>query len=78
MAIARPLAVEREIMLFDEPTSSLDPDLVGEVPWGVRGLAEEGRTMIVVTHETGFARDLGNQVIVLRQESRGREIQAKF
>lgn len=67
VAIARALAMEPEIMLFDEPTSALDPELVGEVLRVMRGLAEEGRTMIVVTHEMAFARDVGNHVIFLSQ-----------
>ncbi|NVD41955.1 ATP-binding cassette domain-containing protein [Ensifer sp. HO-A22] len=67
VAIARALAMEPEIMLFDEPTSALDPELVGEVLRVMRALAEEGRTMIVVTHEMAFARDVGNHVIFLSQ-----------
>ena len=66
-AIARALAMEPEVMLFDEPTSALDPELVGEVLRVMRQLAEEGRTMIVVTHEIGFAREVSNQVIFLHQ-----------
>lgn len=66
-AIARALAVDPEVMLFDEPTSALDPELVGEVLGVMRGLAEEGRTMLVVTHEMAFARDVSNQVIFLHQ-----------
>ncbi|MNY42413.1 Octopine permease ATP-binding protein P [compost metagenome] len=54
-------------MLFDEPTSALDPELVGEVLRVMRSLAEEGRTMIVVTHEMAFARDVGNRVVFLSQ-----------
>ena len=54
-------------MLFDEPTSALDPELVGEVLRVMRGLADEGRTMVVVTHEMGFAREVSNQVIFLHQ-----------
>jgi arginine/ornithine transport system ATP-binding protein len=64
-AIARALAVEPEVMLFDEPTSALDPELVGEVLLVIRNLAHEGRTMIVVTHEMGFARDVSSRVIFL-------------
>ena len=67
VAIARALAMEPEVMLFDEPTSALDPELVGEVLKVMQGLAEEGRTMIVVTHEMGFARHVSNQVIFLHQ-----------
>ncbi|WQG59303.1 hypothetical protein RHM66_08890 [Pseudomonas sp. RTB3] len=63
MAIARALAMEPHIMLFDEPTSALDPELVGEVLKVIQGLAEEGRTMIMVTHEMSFARDVANRVI---------------
>ncbi|MFC3150822.1 ABC transporter ATP-binding protein [Litoribrevibacter euphylliae] len=66
-AIARALAMEPEVMLFDEPTSALDPELVGEVLKVMRSLAEEGRTMIVVTHEMAFARDVSNKVIFLHQ-----------
>lgn len=73
-AIARALAMEPEVLLFDEPTSALDPELVGEVLRVMRQLAEEGRTMLVVTHEMGFARELSSQVIFLHQgrvEERG-------
>lgn len=66
-AIARALAMNPEVMLFDEPTSALDPELVGEVLKVMRNLAEEGRTMLVVTHEMGFARDVSSQVIFLHQ-----------
>lgn len=66
-AIARALAMKPEVMLFDEPTSALDPELVGEVLKVIRSLAEEGRTMIVVTHEMGFARDVSSEVIFLHQ-----------
>ena len=69
MAIARALAMEPEVMLFDEPTSALDPELVGEVLKVMQGLAEEGRTMIVVTHEMGFARHVSNQVIFASREN---------
>ena len=64
-AIARALAMEPEVMLFDEPTSALDPELVGEVLQVIKTLAKEGRTMIVVTHEMGFARDVSSRVIFL-------------
>ncbi len=67
VAIARALAMHPEVMLFDEPTSALDPQLVGEVMKVMRMLAEEGRTMIVVTHEMGFARHVSTQVIFLHQ-----------
>ena len=67
VAIARALAMEPELMLFDEPTSALDPELVGEVLRVMRSLAEEGRTMIVVTHEMNFARDVANRVVFLDQ-----------
>jgi arginine/ornithine transport system ATP-binding protein len=66
-AIARALAVDPEVMLFDEPTSALDPELVGEVLGVMRDLAEEGRTMLVVTHEMAFARDVSNHVMFLHQ-----------
>ena len=65
VAIARALAMEPKVMLFDEPTSALDPELVGEVLAVMRGLAEEGMTMIVVTHEMGFARDAADEVIFM-------------
>jgi ABC-type histidine transport system ATPase subunit len=64
-AIARALAIEPRVMLFDEPTSALDPELVGEVLKVIQDLANEGRTMILVTHEMTFARDVSNQVIFL-------------
>ena len=67
VAIARALAMEPEVMLFDEPTSALDPELVGEVLKVMRDLAEEGRTMVVVTHEMGFAREVSNQLLFLHQ-----------
>lgn len=67
VAIARALAVEPEVMLFDEPTSALDPELVGEVLRVMQVLAQEGRTMLVVTHEMGFAREVSNHVIFLHQ-----------
>lgn len=67
VAIARALAMEPEVMLFDEPTSALDPELVGEVLKVMQQLAEEGRTMIVVTHEMGFARNIATQVMFLHQ-----------
>ncbi len=65
VAIARALAMEPEVMLFDEPTSALDPELVGEVLKVMRDLADEGRTMVVVTHEMGFAREVSNSAIFL-------------
>lgn len=65
VAIARALAMEPKVMLFDEPTSALDPELVGEVLEVMRKLAEEGMTMLVVTHEMGFAKEVGNQLIFM-------------
>ncbi len=65
VAIARALAMEPHVMLFDEPTSALDPELVGEVLSVMRNLAEEGMTMIIVTHEMGFAREVSNRVIFM-------------
>ncbi|MCB1366298.1 MAG: ATP-binding cassette domain-containing protein [Rhodobacteraceae bacterium] len=65
VAIARALAMKPKVLLFDEPTSALDPELVGEVLRVMRHLAEQGRTMIVVTHEMGFAREVSNKVIFL-------------
>ena len=67
VAIARALAMEPDVLLFDEPTSALDPELVGEVLLVMRQLAEEGRTMMVVTHEMGFARDVSNNVVFLHE-----------
>ncbi len=67
VAIARALAMEPEVMLFDEPTSALDPELVGEVLRVMQDLAQEGRTMVVVTHEMGFAREVSNQLIFLHK-----------
>jgi len=66
-AIARALAMRPKVMLFDEPTSALDPELVGEVLRVMRALAEEGRTMLVVTHEMSFARDVSSRVVFLHQ-----------
>jgi len=65
VAIARALAMEPTLMLFDEPTSALDPELVGEVLDVMKGLAEDGMTMIVVTHEIGFAREVCNRVVFM-------------
>ena len=67
VAIARGLAMKPEVMLFDEPTSALDPELVGEVLKVMRDLADEGRTMLVVTHEMSFARDVSSEVIFLHE-----------
>ncbi|PMY34176.1 histidine/lysine/arginine/ornithine ABC transporter ATP-binding protein [Pseudomonas sp. GW456-L14] len=82
VAIARALAMEPEVMLFDEPTSALDPELVGDVLKVMQDLAQEGRTMVVVTHEMGFAREVSNQLVFLHQglvEERGepREVLAR-
>ena len=66
-AIARALAMEPEVLLFDEPTSALDPELVGEVLKVIRSLAEEGRTMLVVTHEMGFSREVSDRVLFLHE-----------
>ena len=65
VAIVRALAMEPEVMLFDEPTSALDPEMVGEVLYVIKELAEEGMTMVVVTHEMGFAREVGNRVLFM-------------
>ncbi|MGN6332987.1 MAG: amino acid ABC transporter ATP-binding protein [Motilibacteraceae bacterium] len=65
VAIARALAMEPKLMLFDEPTSALDPELVGEVLDVMRGLAAEGMTMVVVTHEMGFAREVGDTLVFM-------------
>lgn len=66
VAIARALAMEPEVLLFDEPTSALDPEMVGEVLTVMRTLADEGLTMLVVTHEMAFARDVSNHVVFMR------------
>ena len=65
VAIVRALAMEPEVMLFDEPTSALDPEMVGEVLDVMKELADEGMTMVVVTHEMGFAREVGNRVLFM-------------
>jgi len=65
IAIARALAMEPEVILFDEPTSALDPEMVGEVLNVMKDLAKEGMTMIVVTHEMGFAREVGDRIIFM-------------
>ncbi len=67
VAIARALAMEPDVLLFDEPTSALDPELVGEVLKVMRDLAKEGRTMLVVTHEMGFAREVASRVMFLHK-----------
>ncbi|CAE6496318.1 unnamed protein product [Rhizoctonia solani] len=73
VAIARALAMEPKIMLFDEPTSALDPEMVGEVLGVMKQLAKEGMTMVVVTHEMGFAREVGDRVLFMEQ---GRVVEA--
>lgn len=65
IAIARALAMEPDVMLFDEPTSALDPEMVGEVLTVMKDLAKEGMTMVVVTHEMGFAREVGDRIIFM-------------
>ena len=67
VAIARALAMEPEVLLFDEPTSALDPEMVGEVLSVMQDLAQEGMTMLVVTHEMAFARDVSSQVVFMHQ-----------
>ena len=67
VAIVRALAMEPEVMLFDEPTSALDPEMVGEVLNVMQALAQEGMTMLVVTHEMAFARDVSNHVVYMNQ-----------
>jgi polar amino acid transport system ATP-binding protein len=73
VAIARALAMEPRLMLFDEPTSALDPELVGEVLDVMRGLARDGMTMVVVTHEMGFAREVGDSLVFMDE---GRVVEA--
>ena len=65
VAIARALAMDPEVILFDEPTSALDPEMVGEVLAVMQNLAQEGLTMLVVTHEMGFAREVGDRVLFM-------------
>ncbi|MBR5261496.1 MAG: amino acid ABC transporter ATP-binding protein, partial [Oscillospiraceae bacterium] len=65
VAIVRALMMEPDVMLFDEPTSALDPEMVGEVLEVMKELARDGMTMVVVTHEMGFAREVGNRVIFM-------------
>ena len=67
VAIARSLCMNPQVMLFDEPTSALDPELVGDVLKVMQALAQEGRTMVVVTHEMGFAREVSNQLVFLHK-----------
>lgn len=67
VAIARALAMEPKVMLFDEPTSALDPEMVGEVLAVMKQLAQEGMTMVVVTHEMGFAREVGDRIVFMEQ-----------
>ena len=67
MAIARALAMDPEVLLFDEPTSALDPEMVGEVLNVMQALAQEGMTMLVVTHEMAFARDVSSQGVFMHQ-----------
>ncbi len=67
IAIARALAMDPDVMLFDEPTSALDPEMVGEVLTIMKELAEDGMTMVVVTHEMGFAREVGSRVLFIDQ-----------
>ncbi|WP_296248325.1 L-cystine ABC transporter ATP-binding protein TcyN [Pseudomonas sp. UBA4194] len=79
VAIARALAMAPEVILFDEPTSALDPELVGEVLETIRGLAQEKRTMVIVTHEMQFARDVANRVVffdkgVIVEQGEAREL----
>jgi polar amino acid transport system ATP-binding protein len=65
IAIARALAMEPDMMLFDEPTSALDPEMVGEVLQVMKDLAMEGMTMVVVTHEMGFAKEVGDRILFM-------------
>lgn len=68
IAIARALAMDPDVMLFDEPTSALDPEMVGEVLNVMKELAKEGMTMVVVTHEMGFAREVGDRILLWIRE----------
>ena len=82
VAIARALAMQPKLMLFDEPTSALDPELVGEVLDVMRGLADDGMTMVVVTHEMGFAREVGDSLVfmdggVIVETGKPRDVLAK-
>ncbi|MDU7886585.1 MAG: glutamine ABC transporter ATP-binding protein GlnQ, partial [Clostridium perfringens] len=65
IAIARALAMEPDVMLFDEPTSALDPEMVGEVLNVMKSLAKDGMTMVVVTHEMGFAKEVGDRILFM-------------
>jgi polar amino acid transport system ATP-binding protein len=81
VAIARALAMNPKLMLFDEPTSALDPELVGEVLGVMKKLAEGGMTMVVVTHEMGFAREVADQLVfmdegIIMESGRPREMLA--
>jgi polar amino acid transport system ATP-binding protein len=67
VAIARALALSPKVLLFDEPTSALDPELVGEVLDVIRGLARDGTTLVIVTHEIGFAREVADRIVFLDQ-----------
>lgn len=67
IAIARALAMEPHVMLFDEPTSALDPEMVGEVLDVMKNLADKGMTMVIVTHEMGFAREVGDRILFMDQ-----------
>ncbi|MGQ9485260.1 MAG: glutamine ABC transporter ATP-binding protein GlnQ, partial [Desulfosoma sp.] len=67
VAIARALAMDPKVMLFDEPTSALDPEMIGEVLDVMKTLAREGMTMVVVTHEMGFAREVADRVLFMDQ-----------
>ena len=67
VAIARAMAMDPEVLLFDEPTSALDPEMVGEVLAAMQNLAESGMTMLVVTHEMAFARDVSSQIVYMNQ-----------
>jgi putative lysine transport system ATP-binding protein len=66
VAIARALAMEPELLLFDEPTSALDPEMIGEVLNVMKDLAKEGRTMIIVTHEMSFAKDVSDKIVYMK------------
>ena len=77
VAIARALAMDPEVMLFDEPTSALDPEMVGEVLNVMKQLANEGMTMVVVTHEMGFAKEVGDRIMFMDEGSSTKRVRRR-